>query len=290
MSIQTILQNQSARLTNSDKQLIDVLFAHPTESAFLSATELADRAGVHPSTVVRLAQKMGFAGYTEMREYMREEIILRSEPAERIRRSLARAESEELISNFIESEIAFLRDLPNHISQNQIDTIAKVLLSSRCVYIFAQGHATALAELFDRRLRRAGFDTIDLRSQGRDLAEHLLTIDQQDSLVAFAFHRQPQGLKLVMEQAKTKAARTILISDSLGMKIRPKPDHLLAAPRGVEGEFQTLSVPMAILNVLVLTLAKLDEGRSLQALDRLTQIVEELDHDPKENPLDELYP
>ena len=55
---------------------------------------------------------------------------------------------------------------------------------------------------------------------------------------------------------------------------RPAPDHLLWASRGADDEFQTLTVPMAICNALVLTIAKRNRTRSMQALDRLGGLIE----------------
>ena len=41
---------------------------------------------------------------------------------------------------------------------------------------------------------------------------------------------------------------------------------------GLAEEYLTLTVPMAICNALILTIARLDEGRSLKALGRLTEL------------------
>lgn len=274
MNLQAILNQYSERITPAEKQLVRVLFANPTESAFLSATKLAERAGVHPATAVRLAKKLGFRGYPDMREVLREDIVQRSEPAERIRQRLARSESDNILANLAESEIATLREISNHVTQNQIDTVAKTLIAANRIYIFAQGHATALADLMDRRLRRSGHNTVLLKSQGRDLAEHLLTINQNDAVLSFAFHVPPPGLFLVLKQAETVNAKSILISDSLGLSLNVRPTILLAAPRGEESEYQTLTVPMAICNSIVLTLAKLDKGQSFQALDDLSKLMD----------------
>jgi len=278
-----ILEKYQEKLTPAEKQLVKVLFSNPTKAAFLSATQLAEQAGAHPATVVRLAKKLGFHGYPEMRIALQDEIIHLSEPAERIRRRLARTESQQIISNLVDSEIASLRELPNHINQDQIDQAASLLMKAKRIFIFAQGHATALAELMDRRLRRSGLNTVILTCLGRDLAERLLTIDQKDVLLALAFHVQPPGLALVLKRVQSVHANSLLISDSLSLLPTLKPTILLAAPRGEESEYQTLTIPMTICNALVLSLAQLDKGRSLQVLDDLAHIMQDIQCDEDEN-------
>jgi DNA-binding MurR/RpiR family transcriptional regulator len=281
MNIQSILEKYSDTLTPAEGQLVQILSAKPMETAFLSATKLAELAGVHPATAVRLAKKLGFHGYPEMREVLQADVVHRSNSAERIKRRLARADAHDLLSDLIESEIASLRELPNHVNQAQIDLAAKALIRASRVFVFAQGHAIALAELLDRRLRRSGLSTVLLKSQGRDLIERLLTIDRRDIIFAFALHIRPHGLSLVLKEAASVGAGSILLSDSLtlGHLPREKPTILLVAPRGETSEYQTLTVPMAICNALILDLARLDEERSLKTLETLDRLTESIEHE-----------
>ena len=58
----------------------------------------------------------------------------------------------------------------------------------------------------------------------------------------------------------------------------PAADHLLFAPRaGSQDAFQTLTVPMAICNGLVLSMAKEDPKASLQHLETLGQLIDTFD-------------
>lgn len=265
-------------LTEADERLVRVLLANPTESAFLSAAELSRRAGVHQASAVRLAQKLGYAGYPELRSAMRAELVGAKEPAERVRKRLSHMEND-VLGQLVTSEADALLALPRHVSQAHLEQAARMLIAGERVMIFARGHATALANLLDRRLRRSGFDSRHIPYEGRDLAEHLLTLRASDVVLGFAFHRTPPGLVPLLEHANEVGAKTLVISDLLGLLLRPQPTLLLSAPRGEEAEFQTLSVPMALLNALVLTIARLDDNRSLTALDRSADLIERFTKD-----------
>ncbi len=271
MSLKRALAENPVALTDADERLVRTLLANPTESAFLSAAEISRRSGVHQASAVRLAQKLGYEGYPELRAALQEDLVKASEPAERVRKRLEQME-EDILGALVGSEVAALLELPQHVSQEQLEAAAKLLSGAKRVFLFGRGHATALVELMDRRLRRSGFATLPLPYEGRDLAEHVLGLQVGDAVLAFAFHRTPPGLKTLLAHAGSVGAKSVLVSDLLGPLLRPQPDVLLAAPRGAEAEFQTLNVPMALCNALVLTIARLDT-RSLQALEHLSDLL-----------------
>jgi choline dehydrogenase-like flavoprotein len=66
--LQQVYPNLSPQLRRAAHFLID----RPDEIAFTSMRQLADRAGVQPATMVRLAQAIGFEGYEALREPFRD--------------------------------------------------------------------------------------------------------------------------------------------------------------------------------------------------------------------------
>jgi DNA-binding MurR/RpiR family transcriptional regulator len=269
------IQAYGGQLSPSEQTVLREVLNNPTQAAFLSATQLADRSGVHAATVVRLAQKLGYAGYPELRAGLAAD-VLEAQPrnsGERVQRSLERSKRGDVLGGLIQAEVGSLSRLHRHVTQTQLEAASDLLHRARRTYLFAGGHATALAELLDRRLRRSGHDTVDLRVQGRELAERIVTLDAHDVVLAFALRKAPAGLRALLEHAHAKGVPTILIADTIGPLTRPQPTLLLSAPRGDDTEFQTLTVPMTIVNALVLTLAQRDEGRSIATLNQLEELI-----------------
>ena len=278
MSLREVIEQYDGRLTAADRRLVHELLSNSAEGAFLSATNLAQRVGVHPAAAVRLARKLGFSGYPELRAQLQSQLIADSGPADRVRHRLAHIDDETILDALVRSEIIALRDLNQHVSQARVDEAAEALIRARKVFLFGHGHAVAIVELMQRRLRRSGLDVVVLVGPGRELAERALPLGSDDALLAFAFHSIPPGLVALITHAKNAGAATLLISDLMGPMVRPQPDILLAAPRGgMAEEFQTGTVPTLICNALVLTIARLDKGRSLHTLDQLNGLIEAFD-------------
>ncbi|TET86158.1 MAG: MurR/RpiR family transcriptional regulator [Anaerolineales bacterium] len=270
MSLKHIVENYPGDLTPSDESLIQELLANPQEAAYLTAAELAARVGVHESTAVRLAQKIGYRGYRELRSDLREELMDTVDSAERIRRSLGESE---VLASLVSDEIAALQEMLQTVSQEQLDQASKIIINAERVFLYARGHATSLVEYTDRRLRRSGFRTVDLRGRGRELAEQVITLTERDALLGFAMRKKQPALEALLKQAAQLNVPSILISDPLGPIIRPRPTVLLWARRGVEGQFQSHAVSLTICSALTLTIARHDEGRTFESLDRLASLV-----------------
>jgi len=270
VSFKQVVEQFYGELTSADKDLIQEIFENPQDVAFLTAAELAARAGVHESTAIRLAKKLGYQGYRDLRKNLQADLLDTVESSERIQRSLARAGN---LESLVTDEIAALHEVLQTVSQDQIDAAAKILINAENVYIFARGHATSLVEYTDRRLRRAGFDTVDLRSRRRDMAEHLVNMNPKDALLAFAFRKQQPGLEALLSQTQAEGIPSIMISDSLGPVFRPKPTVLIWARRGTEGEFQSHSVPMTIISAIILSIARLDNNRTFKSLEKLEALI-----------------
>ena len=271
MGIRELVERFEGHLTPADRRLIQVLLARPGEGGFLSSIELAERANVHPTTVVRLARKLGFSGYADLRRAFREEAVADS-GAERMRKRLAKMADGSILRSLIESEIHALQSVPDHISQEQMEAAADTLIGCRQVIVFGVGHASALADLIARRLNRSGYPARTLHHIDWETPEAVLDTGPDTVLIAFTFRNIMPGLSGLLSHIQGAGAKSIVISDLIGPALRPQPNVLLAASRGREGDSQSLTVPMAICNALILELSKRDGGKSVESLQRLVKV------------------
>jgi len=111
-----------------------------------------------------------------------------------------------------------------------------------------------------------------MTESGRHLLETLQLMQAGDVLLAAGFHTVRAELITVLEDARATDCRSILLTDTLGPMLRDKADVILAARRGPVSTFHSLTVPMAILNALILAVAMARPAESLAALNRFQQL------------------
>jgi DNA-binding MurR/RpiR family transcriptional regulator len=272
-TLNMIVENFDGRLTESDRAILSVLLSAPKSAVFSSVAQLAELAGVHKSTVVRLANKLGFDGYPELRAKIRSEVHPDATLEYRSQQRLNSIEQGSNLNALIESEIAALNAIAETVSQAQIDIAADHLADARTIHMVGRGSAGPLVMHLDRRLRRIGFQTnVAINLQRRDLAEKFMALGAQDAVVFFAFQAPnslPEGYEGLMEHVAEIDAKSIVISDSSGPTIRPRADVLLSVSRPDEGVMQLRTGPIVVCEALAMTLAHKDPKRAVNGLEGL---------------------
>jgi len=81
---------------------------------------------------------------------------------------------------------------------------------------------------------------------------------------------------MVLEYANQHQTPVILVTDTLGPMIGDKVDVILSARRGPISAFHSLTVPMTVINALLLALSLVDQEKVMANLDMLDQFRERL--------------
>ncbi|WP_445680112.1 MurR/RpiR family transcriptional regulator [Radicibacter daui] len=279
-SLTEIISRHAGRLTDLDTRLLNVLLQDPLRAAMENGKDVSSRAGVHPAAAVRLAQRLGFAGYPEFRAFLQASLVKGGsdfqDGSARIAARLMRASGEGVLSSILDSEIAALQQLRSAVSDENIRKFAETIRDGRRIFLFGRSHAATLSALVALRLRRSGYDAVDLGAALPQLSEQLVTLGPEDVLWLFAFRRPSPAVLELLQIARKRGARVLALTDIQGMRLDPAPDLLIAASRGGPGDSQSLVVPMTIANAVILDLAGIDDGRSIAALEAFRALRESL--------------
>jgi DNA-binding MurR/RpiR family transcriptional regulator len=179
-----------------------------------------------------------------------------------------------VLGTLIGREVAALTRLSDHVTDADIMTAANRLMAARRIFVFATGNAEVLALMMAKRFGRYGCDVHVLGGDARALAEGVLGMTGADVLLVYAFRRTPRPWPALAARAREVGAATLVISGMTGPLMLPPPDQLLAAPRGGDAEgFQTLTVPMAISNAIVIAAGATGDKGVLQTLDSLGALI-----------------
>jgi len=275
-SFESLINSFEGKLTDADQELISIILGEPSEAVYLSSAELASKAAVHASTVVRLARKLGFDGFPEMRQKLRQDVEFKKNSSDKIRQRIDLIEKGSNLSDLIESEIAAIAAISNTVSQNQIDEVVNKIYKAKSIFIVGRGSAAPLMTHFERRLRRSGIQCrVALNLQRRDLAEQLIGIQKGDAIVVFGFqsiNSLPSGYSSLIESAKSIGAYSIAIGDSTILTARPKPDIVLSVSRPKEGVMQLRSGPMLICEALAMTLLHKKSKKAVRGVESLEHL------------------
>jgi DNA-binding MurR/RpiR family transcriptional regulator len=268
------LEDRLPGFTKSQQHIASYLLANYDEAAFLPAADLAIRLNVSQATIARFAQAAGYDSFRQLRRCLQGVFRAKATPASRLQRKLGELSGSQghVLTKVLDMEVQYLTEASHSVDLADFDLAVDLLLGGKRVYVFGSGPSAILADLAELRLRRLGILTIAMTESGRHLLEKLQLLQSGDVVLAAGFYYVRPELVAVLDHAAATDCRSILLTDTLGPALGSKVDVILAARRGPVSTFHSLTVPMSILNALILAVAMARPDESLAALNRLEQM------------------
>ena len=243
------------------------------EIPFHSMREVARRANIQPVSLVRLAQKLGLAGYGELRQQF---IDTTPERHQRDRQSINRnvlsaqtliAEMgkspglKAFVDSFFATEQAIVEQARAHLSEERLESAVELLARAPKVYVIGRRTAFTPAFTLAYTLQKARPNIVLLDTPGGAPEGALEDIKPDDAFVAVTFAPFNRLVHRLTEKASLSGAQVIAITDSFAAPISKfaGPLHFVAQTSGRAFPESTLGA-IAIVNILAaLTISRLGE-------------------------------
>ncbi|WP_314325146.1 hypothetical protein [Paenarthrobacter ilicis] len=218
--------------------------------------------------MVRLAKKLSYRGFPDLRSDLRKDETEINEHHGGIKRG----DSGYDLSAFVADEILALKRVPHFVPQEVLDAAARTLHETDVIYLFSREDDQPTRDLRARRLRRLGPITVSLGTTPKDMAERFYSFDENSTLIGLALREAPTQLAALVSEAARRGGKAILLSDVLGYRFCPSPDHLITARRGDDGEYRTQLVLIMLAYSLQIAIFHLDPARYRAARDAIEDL------------------
>ena len=242
----------SAQLQRAARFLID----HPREVGVQSMRQLAAKAEVHPNTLVRLAQAIGFDGYEAMRERFRDFVVADGLGGFRDRADWLQALEREGGTAAVMAELAAatggnLEAMWRRQRAEALDAAADAILGAPRVYVLGMGSAYSLAHQF-WYVARMGFEHIQpIPRHGSQPVDDLAWVRSEDVLVALTFQPYRAETMAAVRRARETGATIVGVTDSATSPLVRLSDHPLISPTHTPQFFQSHAAVTALLEGLI---------------------------------------
>ena len=237
---------------------------------------LAQRSGVSGPTVLRFANKIGFAGYADFQRALESDVAARIDsPLRLYGRSPPEQRRDHLLDvagqSFVHSIEATFATLP----RSEFDAAVALLADRRRTVYTSGGRFTqACAEMLHAHLYqlRPRVRLIAFTPQGR--ADALLDLSRRDVVVVFDVRRYQKDTIALAEAASKRGATIVLVTDPWLSPIADRADHVLIVDVDAPSPYDTLVPCIALIEALVEGIvARLGDAtrRRISALEHLRE-------------------
>lgn len=202
-------------LTRAERQLAVTLLSNYPVSGLGSVSELAKAANVSSPTVVRMCQKIGFAGFSDLQGALRNEVeATLSNPIAKQERWTRNAPDAHILNRFADAVIDNLKQTLQQIDTQEFDKAVQILTDqNRAVHIVGGRITRALSDYFFTHLQVIRDDVIAIASNANTWPHYLLNMKPGDIVVVFDIRRYEHDILRFVDLAHERGVVVILFTD-----------------------------------------------------------------------------
>lgn len=202
-------------LSGLEKKVIEYLTNYPEEVIKMTTRELAEKLYISKTTVINLAKKLGFDGYTELKYYLKVHLTEQEDKNQQsgdyvFKNVLSSLQEEALKTLSIQKE-------------ETVNKIVEILTTSKTVYVVARGASkpfgsylsTRLAMLKIRCIFVDDFNLID------NLSDHL---EHDESVLVISLSGNTKRILDISRAAHIKGSKVISLTSFSDSKVQQNAD------------------------------------------------------------------
>lgn len=225
--------------------------------------EIADGSGVHPSAVVRFAQRFGYSGFTEMQAVFRSDYTEATTPArsyqQRIRRVIADESvpmsTAQMALRFIDASRAGLDELAGEFDAVQFEAAVDLLMKAENIYVVAVRRTFSIASYIAYALQHTQKRVHLVSGLGGMFREQIRSIGPNDAMIAISFPPYGKETLYCARVAHQHKAKVLAITDSALGPLARDSTVALKVNEGSAFAFRGLTSTICLCQALFVALA-----------------------------------
>jgi DNA-binding MurR/RpiR family transcriptional regulator len=226
-------------------------------------SDIAAACGVHPSAVVRFAQRFGFSGFSDLQAVFRQAYTDQASPAasyqQRIRHLIdtqpQTMASGDVARAFIRASRSGLDELDAQLDDAQIDAAVELLQHAENIYVVGVRRSFAVASYIVYALQHTPKRVHLVSGFGGMYREQIRSVRKGDVVIAISFAPYGKETQYCVRAAHHHQAHTLVITDNQLSPLARHADVNLFVKEGSAFAFRSLTSTMCLCQALFIALA-----------------------------------
>jgi DNA-binding MurR/RpiR family transcriptional regulator len=221
-ALKEAISREYPQLSKQLQRIARFALERPHELALSTVAAIADDLGVQPSSLIRFANALGFAGFSEMQRLFRSHLVERSTRSasyrERIAGLRARATEggtspPEVLHSFVADSMHGLEKLEMSIRPADLRGAVRVLATAQTIYLIGLRRSFPVAAYLAYALSQLELRTQLLDGAGGMNREFARLVGRKDCLVAVSFRNYTPEAVDIAAECHARGVPVIAITD-----------------------------------------------------------------------------
>lgn len=246
------IEQKYPKLSKSHKKIAEFILNDYQKAAFYTASKLGEVTDISESTVVRFATFMGFDGYPEFQEALRENIKGKLTTLQRMEISSLKMVNEDVLTKVLNDDRSAIKETLSMVSRDMFYSAADAVNKAEKIYILGVRSSAPLANFMYFYFKMV-YDNVVLidAAAASEIFEDIFKISDKDVCIAISFPRYSRQVVNTLKYVKEKGAEIIAVTDSESSPIAPFSKYLLTAKSSMNSFTDSLVAPLSLINALV---------------------------------------
>jgi DNA-binding MurR/RpiR family transcriptional regulator len=261
-ALRTEIARQHSRFSDRLKVIAEFALDYPTEMALGTVAEVAQRAKVQPSAIVRFARALGYAGFTEIQQIFRSRLVASVAPSYKERIAGLRRDGRfrdaktprAVLARFASEGTVSLDMLQESVSEKDLSRAITIIGSAHTIYVLGLGGSFPVAAHLTYVLRKLGRRVVLLDGLGSALGEQASSATPQDVLIAISFKAYNPDTRRLFPELVARKVPTVVITDSLLSPLVEGAKVVFEIPDMPEAALRTMVAPMCLVQSIAVGL------------------------------------
>lgn len=273
-----IIKSKYEEMSKGHKRIADYVSANYQKASFMTAAKLGETVGVSESTVVRFATELGYDGYPEFQDSMRDIMKKKLTSVQRIEVANSQMGSDDIFEKVLNLDVERIHETLENGDRNAFAGAVDAIIKARKIYIVASRSASALAE-FLRYYFSIMFEDVKLLENlgTSDMLQQLFRVTENDIVIGISFPRYSKQTTIALEHASKAGAGVIAITDSFSSPIAEVAGHVLLAGSDMLSFVDSLVAPLSVINALIVAVSLKKEEEINKSFERLESLWDQFD-------------
>lgn len=252
-TVRDLIRNNYDSLTQAERKLANFLLENYPASGLASITIVAAKAEASTATVARMVQKLGFKGYPQFHQALRDELEATiSGPIKKREAWASDAPDSHLLNRFAASVMQNLGQTLSHVDRDRFDKTVKQLADSERQLFVVGGRITrALADYAFTHLQAIRPRVTNMTSSSATWPHYLLDMSDGDVLLMFDIRRYETNLQRLAELAASRGVTVVLITDQWASPAAKVADQVFTCWVEIPSAWDSNLATMMMLEALI---------------------------------------
>lgn len=249
------ISEQYGKMSKSHKAIARFILEHYDQAVFMTAAKMGETLGISESTVVRFADRVGYAGYPEFQRALEECVKGKLSSIQKMDAKYGRSTQSEVLTSVISADIEKLQHTIDNLDPAAFESAVETILAADTIYIMGLRSNEPLAEFLHFYLNMVRGGVVLLKTTSvSETFEQMIRINEKDCFIGISFPRYSMRTLKAMEFASDRNAKVIAVTDSINSPMSLYSSCNLLARSDMVSIVDSLVAPLSVINALVVAL------------------------------------